>query len=219
MLVLASFEMYRCGQYLYHSIKTGNYQGYMWLLTGMAAFIFASKTLLRKNLDFMQTMTHEGAHLLIASLLLRRKIAEFNAKSTEHLQAGENLGEVWTEGGSNIILALAPYMLPYITFLFVLIRIMIKNEYLPLFDFIIGFTFMHHVLCWKKDLHMNQSDLHASGIFRSFLYILTFIFFNLAIILYSLGGGTQTPVNIIQANAKWFGTAWADIQYVLSLIL
>ena len=214
--MLAVFEFFRCGQYVWHSVTTGKYQGYMWLLIGMAVFLSASKTFLQKNLEFIQTLTHEGAHLLVATLLLRRKVVEFNAKTIERLKEGENLGEVWSEGGPNIVLALAPYMLPYVTFLFLIIRLMIKNEYLYIFDFIIGFSLMHHIICWKKDTSRQQPDIQRSGILRSYFYIGTFILFNLAIILYSLGGGSNAPVNIMQANIKWFTQAWIDIRLLFS---
>lgn len=217
-LILAAFEIYRCGIYVFNSVKIGNHQGYMWLLIGMAAFFIASKTFFKKNLEFMQTMTHETAHLLIAVLLFRRKIAEFNAKSIDWIREGENLGEVWSEGSHNIILSLAPYMLPYISLLFLFIRLMIKNECLPIIDFIIGFSLMHHILCWKKDISSEQTDISSSGILRSYLYIWTFILFNFAIIFYSLGGGSQAPLNIIQANAKWFSQALIDIKSLFHLI-
>ena len=126
---------------------------------------------------------------------------------------------MWTEGGHNIILSLAPYMLPYTSLLFLFIRLMIKNEYLPVIDFIIGFSLMHHILCWKKDISSEQTDICNSGILRSYIYIWAFIFFNLAIIFYSLDGGAQVPVNIIQANVKWFSQAWIDIRLLFSLIV
>ena len=216
--ILAAFEFFRCGQYVWYSVISGSCQSYIFLIIGIAAFVLASKTFFKKNLEFVQTLTHERAHLLVATLLLRRKVVEFNAKSIERLKEGENLGEVWSVGTPNIVLSLAPYMLPYVTFLFLLIRLMIKNEYLFVFDFIIGFSLMHHILCWKRDIGLHQTDIQTSGILRSYLYIWTFIFFNLAIILYSLGGGSDAPVNILQANVKWFSRAWIDIGYMFSSI-
>lgn len=192
----------------------------MWLGIGMVAFIIIAAIFFRKNLDIMQTMTHEGAHMLVGGLFLRKKIYEFNAKSSETLTQNDNtLGFVSSNATSaNLFSTLAPYMLPYLTFAMVLFRLMIKNECLPIIDFIIGFTLMFHFTCWKKDMRPDQSDIQRCGVFRSYLFIWTFIFFNMAIILYSLGGGMSEPVNIFQANVAWFDQVWKDILWLISSV-
>lgn len=218
-LIITGFEFFRCAQQIINSFGSNTYQGYLWLGIGMVAFVIIAAIFFRKNLDIMQTMTHEGAHMLVGGLFLRKKIYEFNAKSTDSLTQNDNtLGFVSSNAKSaNLFSTLAPYMLPYITFAMVLFRLMIKNECLPIIDFIIGFTLMFHFTCWKKDMRPDQSDIQRCGIFRSYLFIWTLIFFNLAIIFYSLGGGMTEPVNIIQANVNWFSQAWTDIQWLLSL--
>lgn len=219
-LTIAGLEFFRCAQSIYNSFSTNQYQGYLWLCVGMMSFVLIAIIFFRKNLDIMQTMTHEGAHMLVGGLFLRKKIYEFNAKSSDTLKQNDNtLGYVSSNAQSaNIFSTLAPYMLPYITFAMVFFRLMIKNECLPIIDFIIGFTLMFHFSCWKKDMRFDQSDIQRCGVFRSYLFIWTFIFFNLAIIFYSLGGGMTEPVNIIQANVEWFSKAWTDIKWLVSLI-
>lgn len=219
-LTIAGLEFLRCAQSIYNSFSINQYQGYLWLCVGMMSFVLIAIIFFRKNLDIMQTMTHEGAHMLVGGLFLRKKIYEFNAKSSETLKQNDNtLGYVSSNAQSaNIFSTLAPYMLPYITFAMVFFRLMIKNECLPIIDFIIGFTLMFHFSCWKKDMRFDQSDIQRCGVFRSYLFIWTFIFFNLAIIFYSLGGGMTEPVNIIQANVEWFSKAWTDIKWLVSLI-
>ena len=219
-LIITGLEFFRCAQSIYNSFSTSQYQGYLWLCVGMMSFVLIAIIFFRKNLDIMQTMTHEGAHMLVGGLFLRKKIYEFNAKSSDTLKQNDNtLGYVSSNAQSaNIFSTLAPYMLPYITFAMVFFRLMIKNECLPIIDFIIGFTLMFHFSCWKKDMRFDQSDIQRCGVFRSYLFIWTFIFFNLAIIFYSLGGGMTEPVNIIQANVEWFSKAWTDIKWLVSLI-
>lgn len=219
-LIITGLEFFRCAQSIYNSFSTNQYQGYLWLCVGMMSFVLIAIIFFRKNLDIMQTMTHEGAHMLVGGLFLRKKIYEFNAKSSDTLKQNDNtLGYVSSNAQSaNIFSTLAPYMLPYITFAMVFFRLMIKNECLPIIDFIIGFTLMFHFSCWKKDMRFDQSDIQRCGVFRSYLFIWTFIFFNLAIIFYSLGGGMTEPVNIIQANVEWFSQAWTDIKWLVSLI-
>lgn len=219
-LIITGLEFFRCAQSIYNSFSTNQYQGYLWLCVGMMSFVLIAIIFFRKNLDIMQTMTHEGAHMLVGGLFLRKKIYEFNAKSSDTLKQNDNtLGYVSSNAQSaNIFSTLAPYMLPYITFAMVFFRLMIKNECLPIIDFIIGFTLMFHFSCWKKDMRIDQSDIQRCGVFRSYLFIWTFIFFNLAIIFYSLGGGITDPVNILQANVEWFSQAWTDIKWLVSLI-
>lgn len=219
-LIITGLEFFRCAQSIYNSFSTNQYQGYLWLCVGMMSFVLIAIIFFRKNLDIMQTMTHEGAHMLVGGLFLRKKIYEFNAKSSDTLKQNDNtLGYVSSNAQSaNIFSTLASYMLPYITFAMVFFRLMIKNECLPIIDFIIGFTLMFHFSCWKKDMRFDQSDIQRCGVFRSYLFIWTFIFFNLAIIFYSLGGGMTEPVNIIQANVEWFSQAWTDIKWLVSLI-
>ena len=217
-LILCAFEVYRCTLYVIDSVKTGTYQGYLWLAIGMAAFLIFTALFFKKNRHLVYTLTHEGAHFLVGALFLRRKITEFNAKAIEYIKSGENLGEVWSVGSNNVFMSLAPYMLPYFTFIFVFMRLMIKPDCLPIIDFIIGFTLMFHFACWNSYMGSYQGDLKVCGLFRSYLFIWTFIFFNVAIILYSLGGGMTAPVDIIQANVTWFTQAWNDILWVVSLI-
>lgn len=216
-LILCAFELFRCGQYVVKSIQHGVYQGYLWLAIGMVGFLLMSVLFFKKNRHFVHTLAHEFAHFLVGALFLRRKITEFNAKAIEYIKSGENLGEVWSVGETNVFMALAPYMLPYITFIFVFIRLMIKPDCLPIIDFIIGFTLMFHFSCWKSYMGSYQGDLKVCGVFRSYLFIWTFIIFNFTIIVYALSGGMSHPVDIIQANVIWFSQAWTDIQSLIAL--
>ena len=170
----------------------------------------------------MQTMSHEGAHMLVGALFLRRKIYQFNAKSSDSLSYGDNtLGFVSSSRKGDyisIMSTLAPYMLPYLTFLLLLFRLMIKNECLPIIDTIIGFSLMFYFLCWKKDTRRDQSDIQLCGVFLSYLYIITFLLFNISLIIYSISGGISEPVNIFGAIKIYFTQTWNDILMVIDLI-
>ena len=170
----------------------------------------------------MQTMSHEGAHMLVGALFLRRKIYQFNAKSSDAISYGDNtLGFVSSSRNGNrisIMSTLAPYMLPYLTFLLLLFRLMIKNECLPIIDVIIGFSLMFYILCWKKDTRRDQSDIQLCGVFLSYLYIATFLLLNISLIIYSLSGGVSEPMNIIEAVKHYFVQTWNDIMMLVDLI-
>ena len=192
------------------------------MAVGFIIYLIFHKFFFRKNIDIMQTMSHEGAHMLVGALFLRRKIYQFNAKSSDALSYGDNtLGFVSSSRKGNrisIMSTLAPYMLPYLTFLLLLFRLMIKNECLPIIDVIIGFSLMFYILCWKKDTRRDQSDIQLCGVFLSYLYIATFLLLNISLIIYSLSGGISEPMNIIEAVKHYFVQTWNDILMLVDLV-
>ena len=221
-IVVAAFEFYRTLQYAVDASMNQLYSGYMWMAAGFVIYLVFHKFFFRKNIDIMQTMSHEGAHMLVGALFLRRKIYQFNAKSSDALSFNDNaLGFVSSEvknGRISIMSTLAPYTLPYITFVLLFFRLMIKNECLPIIDVIIGFSLMFYFLCWKKDTRRDQSDIQLCGIFLSYLYIITFVLFNISLIIYSVSGGIVEPMNIIEAVKLYFTQTWDDILMIIDLV-
>ncbi|MBR5781296.1 MAG: hypothetical protein IKY27_04860 [Bacteroidales bacterium] len=221
-LIIAAFEFYRTIVFAVNASMSDLYSGYLWMGVGFIIYLIFHKFFFRKNIDIMQTMSHEGAHMLIGALFLRRKIYQFNAKSSDSLSYGDNtLGFVSSSRNSNrinILSTLAPYMLPYLTFVLLLFRLMIKNECLPIIDVVIGFSLMFYFLCWKKDTRRDQSDIRLCGVFLSYLYIATFLLFNISLIIYSVSGGISDPMNIFGAIGHYFTQTWNDIMMVVELI-
>ncbi len=221
-LIIAAFEFYRTIAFAVNASMNQLYSGYLWMGVGFIVYLIFHKFFFRKNIDIMQTMSHEGAHMLIGALFLRRKIYQFNAKSADSLSYGDNtLGFVSSSRKGNyisIMSTLAPYMLPYLTFLLLLFRLMIKNECLPIVDVIIGFSLMFYFLCWKKDTRSDQSDIRLCGVFLSYLYIATFLLFNISLIIYSVSGGISEPLNIFGGIKQYFVQTWNDINWVIDLI-
>ena len=220
--VIAAFEFYRTIRYAVDASLNQLYSGYLWMAVGFIVYLIFHKFFFKKNIDIMQTMSHEGAHMLVGALFLRRKIYQFNAKSSDALSHGDNtLGFVSSSRNGNrisIMSTLAPYMLPYLTFLLLLFRLMIKNECLPIIDVIIGFSLMFYILCWKKDTRRDQSDIQLCGVFLSYLYIATFLLLNISLIIYSLSGGISEPMNIIEAVKHYFVQTWNDILMLVDLV-
>lgn len=221
-LIVAAFEFYRTIAFAVNASMNQLYSGYLWMGVGFIVYLIFHKFFFRKNIDIMQTMSHEGAHMLIGALFLRRKIYQFNAKSADSLTYGDNtLGFVSSSRKGNyisIMSTLAPYMLPYLTFLLLLFRLMIKNDCLPIVDVIIGFSLMFYIFCWKKDTRSDQSDIRLCGVFLSYLYIATFLLFNISLIIYSVSGGIYQPMNIFGAIGHYFTQTWNDINWIIDLI-
>lgn len=221
-LIIAAFEFYRTVYYAVITSMRQMYSGYLWLGVGFLVYLICHRFFFRKNIDIMQTMSHEGAHMLVGALFLRRKIYQFNAKSADTLSYGDNtLGFVSSSRRGNrinILSTLAPYMLPYLTFLLFLFRLMIKDECLPIIDVVIGFSLMFYFFCWKKDTRPDQSDIQLCGVFLSYLYIITFLLFNMSLIIYALSGGMTDPMNIFGAIEHYFVQTWNDVLMVVDLI-
>lgn len=221
-VIIAVFEFFRTLAYAVNASTNQLYSGYLWVGVGLFVYVIFHKLLFRKNIDIMQTMSHEGAHMLVGALFLRRKIYQFNAKSVDALSYGDNtLGFVSSSKKGDyisIMSTLAPYMLPYLTFLLLLFRLMIKNECLPIVDVIIGFSLMFYFFCWKKDTRRDQNDIQLCGVFLSYLYIITFVLFNLSLIIYSVSEGTSGPLNIFGAIRQYFVQTWYDIMLLGDLI-
>lgn len=221
-IVVVAFEFYRTIMFAVNASMNQLYSGYLWMGVGFVIYVVFHKFFFRKNIDIMQTMSHEGAHMLVGALFLRRKIYQFNAKSSDALSYGDNtLGFVSSSRKNNyisIMSMLAPYMLPYLTFLLLFFRLMIKNECLPIVDVIIGFSLMFYFFCWKKDTRRDQSDIQLCGVFLSYLYIITFLLFNISIIIYAVSGGISEPMNIFGAIKHYFVQTWNDIMMVVEMI-
>ena len=221
-LIIVAFEFYRTIYYAVITSMRQMYSGYLWLGVGFLIYLICHRFFFRKNIDIMQTMSHEGAHMLVGALFLRRKIYQFNAKSADTLSYGDNtLGFVSSSRRGNrinILSTLAPYMLPYLTFLLFLFRLMIKDECLPIIDVVIGFSLMFYFFCWKKDTRPDQSDIQLCGVFLSYLYIITFLLFNMSLIIYALSGGMTDPMNIFGAIKHYFVQTWNDVLMVVDLI-
>lgn len=213
MAPFCTFELYRSAAFAYGQTAGGFYNGYLYAAIGMLLCAVLTNTILKKNKILHQTMVHEGAHMLVGGLFLRRTITSFNATA-------ESGGEINYMGRKNIFMSLAPYYLPYLTFGLLFIRLMIKPECLFIIDILIGVTLMFHISCFVSQTHSQQSDIRGNGLMLSYLFIATFVAFNMAVIIYSLGfaGSKTEPVDILNANVLFFRQSYADIVSLINFI-
>ncbi|MCL2072760.1 MAG: M50 family metallopeptidase [Marinilabiliaceae bacterium] len=170
----------------------GNYKTFKWLTIGIVAYILITK-FFRKNLAYWRTFSHELTHKLVG-LLFGRKIHSFTVTS-------EMGGAVHHSGkfSNNVLISLSPYCLPIYTYFLLIIRLMIENAYIWIFDIMIGLTVGFHAVAIFKDTqkcqqNVNQPkeyqpDIQKCGIFYSFLFIWAFLLFNAAIIIWSIPHG------------------------------
>jgi hypothetical protein len=126
---------------------------------------------------------------------------------------------------SNVFITLAPYFFPFYTFLVIVAALatylFVKPiPFLPLWMFLIGFTWAFHVLFTLDTLAQRQPDVSAYG--RVFSW--TFIFIaNLLLVLASLAATTsltfpQLGTFLLRRTASAYAGAWSALVAVFDLV-
>ena len=159
-----------------------NYIVYKWFGIGLGAYLIL-KPIFRKNLAFIETFTHELTHTIVGLMFFQR-IHSFSATDGRG-------GEMEHSGKytRNVFIALAPYCLPIFTFFLLIIRFMIAEHSIWIFDILIGFTAGFHFLAMIKDIGPHQTDIQKCGYFFSYMFIIAFLIFNACIIVWSITKG------------------------------
>lgn len=201
LLVLAFLEfvpvlVYACGHIAV----------YQWMLYGVAAYFIVRRfEFFSCNELWMQTISHEASHAIVGMMFFHK---------IHSLQANEDSGVVYHSGRKigEIFISLAPYCLPILTYLILIMRIMGANKMLYVFDLFIGFTLAFHIMCFYRQTRLYQTDIQNQGYIRAFLFIFTAWFFNATIILLSIRKG------LIGAIAYIFPEYWDRIADWCNLI-
>jgi hypothetical protein len=197
-IFLTGLEFYRSTLFVYR-----NYSFYLWVCVGILTCIILG-IIFNRNSTFLQALAHEGAHFVVG-LLFFKKI-----KSIKVSEAGNGMVEHY--GNYNMFISLAPYCAPYLTYVILLIRLIILPKYVFIVDILIGLTLGFHFSCFAHQTRSYQPDLRVFGLFKSYLFIFTFLFFNLAVILYAI------KVNLWLSFATYFKQMWSDIILIISLM-
>ena len=186
-----------------HGNWAWNLDMYKWTGIGILAFAVLS-TVFNKNLKWMATFSHELTHTVV-SLLLFRKIHSFSA--------GMGTGEIYTSGNDRtlVFVDLAPYCLPIFTYLLLGLRMMLEKDMLMYFDVLIGLSIGFHGYCFRTQTGSYQTDINKHPLFFSYLYIITFLLFNLVVILVSYWHSK----NIFTSFLYVLKSMWAVLQTVL----
>ena len=156
------------------------------LLGGIAAFAFVWMAI--SHPVKMYVLGHELTHALWGLL--------FGARPSD-VRVSASGGSVKLTK-SNMLITLAPYFFPFYTFIVIVVALITYAflrplPYLPLWMFLIGFTWSFHVLFTLETLGQRQPDVKLYG--RIFSW--TFIFIvNLGIVLVWLA--TMTPLTFAQ---------------------
>lgn len=185
---------------------TGNLDMYLWTAVGAVAYTLL-RGLLRKNIVWLETFSHELTHIVV-SLMLFRKIHSF--------RAGQGSGEVTTSGSdvSRVFVSLAPYCLPIFTYLLLFFRPLIKADSLYVYDILVGISIAFHAICFKTQTGNHQPDINRFPLFFSYLYIAAALLFNLNTILVSY----WSSKNVFSAFVYSLQSMWEGTTSFISLI-
>ena len=156
---------------------------YQWMLYGMGGcFAIGLLPFIRKNIDWLQTFSHELTHTIVGMLFLH-KIHSFNANQETGMisHSGRRFG--------SLFISLSPYCLPIFTYAVMLLRILGATSALHIFDIFIGATLLFHISCFWEQTGLYQTDIQNEGYVRSFLFIIWGWVFNASIILLTVRMG------------------------------
>lgn len=148
---------------------------YQWVGVGIAAFAVIH-SVVKKNMTWLETFSHELTHIVVALLFFRR-VHSFHAE--------EGSGVVYTSGKHEYVLApmaLAPYCLPIFTYLLLSIRCLMDFHGMWIYDVLIGMTICFHFFCFKNQTGNYQTDINQYPLSFSYLYIVTALLMNFCII-------------------------------------
>ena len=161
------------------------------LLGGIAAFAFCWMALSHPVKTYV--LGHELTHAIWGVM--------FGAKASD-VRVTENGGSVRLTK-SNMLITLAPYFFPFYTFVVIVAALVTYAflrplPYLPLWLFLVGFTWAFHALFTVQTLMQRQPDIKEYG--RLFSW--TFIFLaNVALVLLWL----------VLATPMTFGQLWSSL--------
>lgn len=187
------------------------------LLGGIAAFGFCWSTISHPIRAYV--FGHELTHALWGLL--------FGARPSD-VRVSESGGSVRLTK-SNFLITLAPYFFPFYTFLVIVVALVTYAflrplPCLPLWMFLIGFTWSFHVLFTLQTLTQRQPDVKLYG--RIFSW--TFIFIaNIALVLVFLASVTQlgfadlAGIVVQRVFAAYMGVAgcvWKGICILISWV-
>ena len=176
------------------------------LLGGMVAFACCWMAVPHPVKTYV--LGHELTHALWGIL--------FGARPSD-LRVGESGGSVRLTK-SNVLITLAPYFFPFYTFVVVVCALVTYAfvqplPFLPLWLFLVGFTWAFHVLFTIETLGQRQPDVRSYG--RVFSWVFIYLA-NLALVLVWLA--STTPFTFVDLGMSLVGDVAAAYAAVVSFL-
>lgn len=181
---------------------------YQWAGVGILVFAIIH-AVVKKNMTWMETFSHELTHIVVALLFFRR-VHSFHAE--------EGSGVVYTSGNSSyphVPMALAPYCLPIFTYLLLSIRCLMNFHGMWIYDILIGMTICFHFFCFKNQIGKYQSDINQYPLSFSYLYIVTALLINFCIIWVAF----FPQYNVYTSFWRYVTAIWSNLVEVFNWVV
>ena len=198
LLIPVSQRLWNVLEYIYR-----HFDAYYLLFYGIGSYFILWYLWLQHSamMRWFSTLEHELTHATFAILSLNR-VTALNATS----HAG---GVMHYQGYGNWIITLAPYFVPTVSLLILLILALAKATHYPVLLFIMGFSIAYHLQSTWEETHPAQTDLQQSGWFFVWLFLPTANLLMMLVILTALPNdalSTERSLNYI----------WQDVQHYWS---
>lgn len=115
--------------------------------------------MLGDRLIFIQLFEHELGHTIMAFVFF---------KDVREFAVHEQGGEVGYQGGSNLLIRLAPYYLPAFTIPLLIIKPFVFPSIRQGVNFLIGLSLAFHYFFLYKEFRPSQPDIERTGLTLSF---------------------------------------------------
>lgn len=181
---------------------------YQWVGVGILVFAIIH-AVIKKNMTWLETFSHELTHIVVAFLFLRR-VHSFHAE--------EKSGVVYTSGEHEYGLApmaLAPYCLPIFTYLLLSIRCLMDFHGMWIYDILIGMTICFHFFCFKNQTGNYQPDINQYPLSFSYLYIVTALLINFCIIWVAF----FPQYNVYTSFWRYVTSIWSNLVEVFNWVV
>jgi len=132
----------------------------------------------------LRTLSHELCHAAVC-LCFMQKVRNIDVNA-------DGSGKTTYEAGriGDIFIALAPYCLPLLTYITMIVECFAGNEKnATYFGIATGATYAWHVVCGISQMKPYQTDIKRETYVISYSFIAIFCIFNLYVVILSIDGG------------------------------
>jgi len=142
-----------------------------------------------KKKHFYSTFEHEMTHLLVGLIFF---------KKPSHFTATHDSGGETGLYGNNFIITLAPYFLPTINLLLLIIYAIINQKFILPFFAVFGFFASYHIFSTIDEFSYKQPDIYTTGKLFSTIFIIFANIVSYGFIIFFVTNGFDAAVAFLR---------------------
>lgn len=191
----------------------GQLEIFKWAAVGFVGFAIVRR-LIKGNLTFVETFSHELTHTVFA-FLFNLRVVEFHANSGSGYMMATQRNML-----KALPISLSPYCFPLFTFFLLAFRWMMNFHGIWIYDIIIGISICFHLYCFKTQIGNYQTDINQYPLLLSYTYIVTSWLLVFCVIVPAFfpnmnGHGTVQPIY----NYGIFSSIWRLLEFWWNAII